>query len=292
MTRRLPSLAGLQAFEAVARHLSFTGAAQELNLTQTAVSHRIRRLEEQLGLRLFVRRNRRVVLTRQAQDYSSSMRAAFDTLYDSTDRLLRDDRRGVLTVSTLISFAAKWLVPRLAEFHAVHPGVDVRFLTSSAPADFESDEIDIAIRYGDGVWPGLRADFLLQERLFPVCSPKLLDGPHPLREPKDLAAHSLVHITTYAEDWAHWLSAAGIGGLRIHHELKFDLAFAAIEAVLDGAGVGMGRSSLVEYDLANGRLVAPFGPRVPRRAYYVVTPEHMADRPKVTLFRDWLLASV
>ncbi|MEE9250235.1 MAG: transcriptional regulator GcvA [Alphaproteobacteria bacterium] len=292
MTRRLPSLAGLQAFEAVARHLSFTRAAQELNLTQTAVSHRIGRLEEQVGRRLFVRRNRRVMLTRQAQEYLSSVRAAFDTLYDSTDRLLRDDECGVLTVSTLISFAAKWLVPRLAAFHAMHPDIDVRFLTSSAPVDFESDEVDIAIRYGDGAWPGLRSDLLLQERLFPVCSPKLLDGPLPLRVPRDLAAHSLVSITTYVEDWAHWLSVAGIEGLTVRRELKFDLAFAAIEAIIDGAGVGMGRSSLVEYDLANGRLIAPFGPQVPRRAYYVVAPEAMADRPKVKLFRDWLLASV
>ncbi len=197
-----------------------------------------------------------------------------------------------MTVSTLISFAAKWLVPRLAEFHSVHPDIDVRVLTSSSPVDFESDEVDIAIRYGDGAWPGHRAVLLLQERLFPVCSPKLLDGPHPLRDPRDLAAHTLVHITTYDEDWAHWLSAAGMQGLEARHELKFDLAFAAIEAVVDGAGVAMGRSSLVAYDLENRRLIAPFGPQLPRRAYYVVTPEPKADRPKVKLFRDWLLASV
>ena len=291
MKQRLPSLTGLQAFEAVARHMSFTRAAAELNVTQTAVSHRIARLEAELGLRLFLRRNRGIVLTEQAQAYLAGVSGAFEALHRSTERLLRQDEQGVLTVSTLVSFAAKWLVPRLAGFQEAHPEINVRILTSGANVDFGREDVDMAIRYGDGSWPGLRADLLVEEALLPVCSPKLLQGPNPLREPKDLAGRPAVHITAYGDDWARWLAAAKLEGLVLGRQLKFDLAFAAIEAVIDGAGVGMGRTSLVDYDLANGRLVAPFGPRLPRRAFYVVAPEQKAEQRKIKLFRNWLLAS-
>lgn len=291
MNRKLPSLTGLQAFEAVARNGSFTRAAEELNVTQTAVSHRIARLEAELGLRLFLRRKGGLVLTEPAEGYLAAVSGAFGALYDSTDRLLRRDEQGVLTVSTLTSFAAKWLVPRLAGFQAAHPDIDVRILTSSTNVDFGQEDVDLAIRYGDGRWPGLRADLLLEEALMPVCSPRFLAGPDPLKAPEDLAGRPTVHITSYGDDWARWLAAAGLDGLKLGRPLKFDLAFAAIEAVIDGAGIGMGRTSLVDYDLANGRLAAPFGPRLRRRAFYVVVPEQRAEQPKVKRFRDWLLSS-
>ena len=279
MNRRLPSLTGLQAFEAVARHGSFTRAAEELNVTQTAVSHRIARLEAELGLRLFLRRKGGLVLTEPAEGYLTAVSGAFGALYDSTSRLLRRDEQGVLTVSTLTSFAAKWLVPRLAGFQAAHPDIDVRILTSSANVDFGQEDVDLAIRYGDGRWPGLRADLLLEEALVPVCSPRFLEGRDPLTAPEDLAGRPTVHITSYGDDWARWLAAAGMEGLALGRPLKFDLAFAAIEAVIDGAGVGMGRTSLVAYDLANGRLVAPFDLRLRRRAFYIVVPEQRVEQP-------------
>src|ERR1700757_3324833 len=168
MTSRLPSLNGLRAFEAAARHMSFTVAASELNVTQTAISHQIRRLEEELGIRLFVRQNRALTLTPQGKDYLPGVRAAFNDLRLATDRLLRKDNEHVLTVSTLASLAAKWLLPRLTSFQQAHPGIDVRITTSTSLVDFRRDDVDAAIRYGGGQWQGLRADWLMADELFPV----------------------------------------------------------------------------------------------------------------------------
>src|SRR5450759_5957776 len=193
MTARLPSLNGLRAFEAAARHLSFTHAAAELNVTQTAISHQIRRLEEELGLRLFIRQNRALALTPQARDYLPGVRAAFNDLKLATDRLLRRDDDQVLTVSTLASLAAKWLLPRLSAFQETHPGIDVRITTSTSLVDFKRGDVDAGIRYGRGHWPGLRADWLMADELFPVCSPALLAGDKPLRCPPDLARQTLLH---------------------------------------------------------------------------------------------------
>src|SRR5215475_2878240 len=193
MTARLPSLNGLRAFEAAARHLSFTQAAAELNVTQTAISHQIRRLEEDLGLRLFIRKNRALALTAKAKDYLPGVRAAFNDLRLATDRLMRKDNDNVLTISTLASLAAKWLLPRLTPFQEAHPGIDVRITTSTSLVDFQRDNVDAAIRYGRGKWPGVRADWLMADELFPVCSPSLLRGEKPLRCPEDLAHHTLLH---------------------------------------------------------------------------------------------------
>src|SRR5580700_5328149 len=195
MTARLPSLNGLRAFEAAARHLSFTVAASELNVTQTAISHQIRRLEEELGIRLFVRQNRALALTPQARDYLPGVRAAFNDLRLATDRLLRKDEH-VLTVSTLASLAAKWLLPRLSAFQETHPGIDVRITTSPGLVDFRNGDVDAAIRYGRGHWPGTRADWLTADELFPVCSPVLLKGDRPLKCPQDLAHHTLLHTSS------------------------------------------------------------------------------------------------
>src|ERR1700756_3428670 len=193
MTARLPSLNGLRAFEAAARLLSFTLAASELNVTQTAISHQIRRLEEELGIRLFIRKNRALALTPQARDYLPGVRAAFNDLRLATDRLLRKDEDNVLTISTLASLAAKWLLPRLSTFQEAHPGIDVRITTSTSLVDFKGGDVDAAIRYGRGNWPGVRAQWLMADELFPVCSPALLKGDKPLRCPEDLANHTLLH---------------------------------------------------------------------------------------------------
>src|SRR3984957_13187869 len=189
----LPSLNGLRAFEAAARLMSFTHAAAELNVTQTAISHQIRRLEDQLGTRLFIRRNRALALTREAEEYLPSVRAAFEDLRRATARLLRTGHEGRLTVSTTASLATKWLVSRVAAFQDANPGLEVRISTSTHLVDFQREEVDIAVRYGLGVWPGLRAHWLMAERLFPVCSPALLNRATPLRRPEDLANHTLLH---------------------------------------------------------------------------------------------------
>jgi LysR family transcriptional regulator, glycine cleavage system transcriptional activator len=295
MTARLPSLNGLRAFEAAARHLSFTVAASELNVTQTAISHQIRRLEQELGIRLFVRQNRALALTPEARDYLPRVRAAFNDLRLATDRLLRKDNDHVLTVSTLASLAAKWLLPRLSSFQEEHPGIDVRITTSTALVDFRTGDVDAAIRYGRGQWPGLRADWLMADQLFPVCSPSLLTGNRPLRSPEDLRDHVLLHTSGgYGDDWRLWLTAAGLpANFAKQPGLTFDLIFMTVQAAIDGIGVAMGRTSYVETDIAKGRLVVPFEITLPADAgFYLVSPEAKADSPKLAAFRQWLIASV
>jgi LysR family glycine cleavage system transcriptional activator len=294
MTARLPSLNGLRAFEAAARHLSFTVAASELNVTQTAISHQIRRLEEELGIRLFVRRNRALTLTPEARDYLPGVRAAFNDLRLATDRLLRRDDDHVLTVSTLASLAAKWLLPRLSTFQEAHPGIDVRITTSTGLVDFRSGGVDAAIRYGRGHWQGLRADWLMADELFPVCSPALLKGDKPLRCPQDLVHHTLLHSSGgFDDDWRQWLTAAGLpADISKQPGLSFDLIFLTVQAAIDGSGVAMGRTSYVQDDIAKGRLVVPFEIALPADAgFYLVSPETKADPPKLAAFRQWLKAS-
>ena len=290
----LPSLNGLRAFEAAARHLSFTRAAAELSVTQTAISHQIRRLEEQLGVRLFLRQSRALLLTREAQEYLPAVRAAFEDLRAATERLRRPEKAQALTVSTMASLAAKWLLPRLAGFQEAHPGIEVRISTSSHLVDFRREEVDVAIRYGRGRWPGLTADWLMAEDIFPVCSPALLAGERPLKRPQDLVHHTLIHATLAREDWQLWLTAAGLPtALASRPGLTFDLSLMALQAAIDGLGVALGRTPFVEADIAAGRLVVPFDIKLPAEAgFYVVAPQETAETPKIALFRDWLIATV
>jgi len=301
MTARLPSLNGLRAFEAAARHLSFTRAASELNVTQTAISHQIRRLEQELGVRLFLRRNRALQLTAEARDYLPGIRAAFNDLRLATDRLTRRGHDNVLTVSTLASFAAKWLLPRLSDFQDSHPAIDVRITTSTALIDFRDGRglqgdghVDAGIRYGRGHWPGVRADWLMADELFPVCSPALLTGKHPLRRPEDLRDHVLLHTSnTGSDDWRQWLTAAGLPtDISTQRGVTFDMIFMTVQAAIDGNGVAMGRTTYVRDDIAKGRLVVPFTITLPADAgFYLVSPDGSADPPKLAAFRAWLTTS-
>ena len=221
------------------------------------------------------------------------MSAACDGRAEATARLASRREGGALTVSTLASFAIKWLVPRLAGFQAAHPGIDVRITTSTDLVHFERDEVDMAIRYGRGGWSGLRAARLMGEDLFTVCSPDLLAGPAPLALPADLARHTLLHFTGYRDDWRVWLTATGTDGVDPDRGLTFDLLVATLQAAIDGLGVALGRTPLVAADLAAGRLVAPFDLTLPAEsAYYVVAPETTWSQPKVARFRDWLLQTV
>lgn len=291
MSGRLPSLNGLRAFEAAARHMSFTLAANELNVTQTAISHQIKRLEQELGVRLFVRQNRSLALTPQARDYLPGIRAAFHDLRHATERLLRKDT-GVLTISTLTSLAVKWVLPRLSAFQTAYPAIDVRITTSATLVDFRDADVDAAIRYGRGQWPGLRADWLMADHMFPVCSPSLLAGPKPLKKPADLKHHTLLHTTTGAtdDDWRTWLTAAGLPTDLTHHGVTFDLTVLTIQAAIDGMGVAIGRTAYVQEDIARGRLVVPFEMTLPADAgFYLVTPEGRADSPNMQTFRAWLM---
>ena len=294
MTARLPSLNGLRAFEAAARHLSFTLAAAELNVTQTAISHQIKRLEEELGLRLFVRKNRALALTPQAKDYLPGVRAAFNNLRLATDRLLRKEDDNVLTISTLASLAAKWLLPRLATFQEAHPKIDVRITTSSSLVDFKNGDVDAAIRYGRGNWPGTRAHWLMADELFPVCSPALLKGDKPLRCPEDLKDHVLLHTSgANSDDWRLWLTAAGLPtDISKQPGISFDMTFMTVQAAIDGMGVAMGRTSYVQDDIAKSRLVVPFRIALPADAgFYLVAPDGRREAQKLAAFREWVVAA-
>ncbi len=286
--RRLPPLKSLRTFEAAARHLSFTRAAEELHVTQAAVSHQIKGLEEHLGVKLFRRLNRTLLLTEPAQHYLPSVRRAFDLLLEATDRLLASRERATLTVSVLPSFAARWLVPRLGRLLREHDDIDIRVAPSDALVDFERDGVDVGIRYGLGRYPGLRADRLLTENIFPVCSPSLLHGPQPLREPTDLRRHVLLH--TDDADWRTWLLAAGVEDVDPTRGPFFADSSMLLQAAAAGHGVALARGVLAQDELAAGRLVRPFTLSLPTEyAYYVVSPAARADEPAIVTFREWLL---
>jgi LysR family glycine cleavage system transcriptional activator len=293
----LPSLNGLYAFEAVARHGSFARAAAELCMTRAALGHRIRRLEEQLGVALFARRARGLMLTPEGAAYLPDVRAAFTTLHTATDELLCRQRGRIVTVSVTPTLAAKWLVPRLPAFYATHPGIEVRISTSMRMVDFAREGIDMAIRYGLGVWPGLRSDRLLMtDVVSPVCSPELLRGARPLCAPADLASHTLLTIDYQRIEWQLWLNTAGIPQEVVRdlmwRGLTFDVAYMALEAAIDGLGVALGYAPYVEADIAAGRLVAPFDLSLPCSVgfdAYLVCPERVAQAPDIRAFRDWLL---
>ncbi|MDP6389374.1 MAG: transcriptional regulator GcvA [Alphaproteobacteria bacterium] len=289
MATLLPPLKSLPVFEAAARHLSFTKAAGELNVTQAAVSHQIKGLEDWLGIDLFRRYNRRLALTEAGQAYLPSVRDSLDALARATENLRGTEETGALTVSVLTSFAATWLMPRLRYFRASHPEIDVRIDAEDGLADFAAGDVDLAIRYGHGDYPGMRVDRLMTEDIFPVCSPRLLEGPHPLRRPEDLRHHTLLHDTK-RDDWQRWLMAAGFEDYYSSHGPAFNFANMVLDAAIAGDGVALGRSAIAEEALADGRLVKPFDVSLPAEfAYYIVTPEATADRPKIVAFREWFL---
>ncbi len=290
MSRRLPPLNALRAFEAAARHLSFTRAADELHVTQTAISHQIKGLEERLGVRLFRRLPRGLLLTEEAQRYLPPVRDAFDRIAAATAQLAAGSSSGSLTVSVLPSFAAKWLVPRLGRFRAAHPDLDLRISSSSQLVDFARDDVDVGIRMGRGNYPGLRVDRLFGESVVPVCSPELLSGPHPLRRPVDLRHHVLLHDDDHT-GWQLWLELAGVEGVDARRGPILTDSAMVVQAAADGQGVALARSVLAAGDLAAGRLVRPFEVSLPHDlAYYLVSPEATAEQPKIRAFRAWVLA--
>ena len=292
MARRLPPLNALPSFEAAARHLSFSKAADELHVTHGAVSRAVRHLEDHLGVRLFVRATRSVRLTAVGSTYASEVREALDRVAAATITARGHQSSGTLNISTLDSFAAKWLVPRLFRFRRAHGDIDVRLSTSEKLADFVTDGIDVAIRYGRGQYPGLKVELLLEEDVFPVCSPAFLEGPHPLRAPADLVHYTLIHDDFHI-DWAMWLRTAGVEGIDPHRGPTYNASSHAVQAAVLGEGVVLGRSALIADDLAAGRLVRPFALRMPAGlAYHLVYPPRALQRHKVKAFRDWLLAEV
>ncbi|TNE40745.1 MAG: transcriptional regulator GcvA [Alphaproteobacteria bacterium] len=288
---RLPPLKALQSFEAAARHLSFSKAADELFVTPAAISHQVKALEDWLGFSLFKRLNRAVILTDEGQAYVVGVREGLEAISNATDKVMKQELAGHLHVDTLPSFAARWLLPRLSRFRDEEPDIDVRLSASHQLTDFNRDDVDVVIRYGHGNYPGLRVDkFLKEDVMFPVCSPSLLQGEHPLRTPADLKYHTLLHDDMRI-DWQTWLAAAGVTDIDPKKGPSFNDSSMVLTAAMEGQGVALGRSTLAEDDLIAGRLVRPFNvrPLMAGHAYYIVCPEETADRPRIIAFRKWLL---
>ena len=297
MRRRLPSLNALRAFEAAGRHVSFSRAAEELHVTPAAIGQQVRALESYLGETLFVRLNRSVELTVAGQALLPGLSDGFDQLARTMEAFYRRTVRRPLTVSVEPDFGAKWLVRRLDRFREHHPGIEIRLDATIRVIDFAREAVDLAIRYGDGDYPGLRCDVLFEEDVFPVCSPALLEGPHPLVHPEDLQWHRLLHQDWAANaptwpDWKMWLMAAGVENVDPTHGLQFASGSYGLmmDAALAGHGVALASSVLVADDIEAGRLVKPFDLGVHQSLrYYLVGPEATADEPMTTAFREWLI---
>jgi len=289
MKRRNITLRQLKVFERVARRLSFTRAADELAVTQSAVSHQVTALEEWAGVPLFKRQGRAMVLTEAAVKFLPAVSTALDQIALAGRKLQAvDPTHGWLTVAVMPSFAAKWLVPRLADFHEKNPDMDVWIATFEAQTGALGSDIDVAIRYGRGDWPGLASVRIMSEELFPVCAPRLAAG---LKAPADLASSTLLH-DELREDWAMWFAAAGLTGVDTARGPGFDDSGLLIQAAIEGLGVALGRSVLVKGDLDAGRLVRPFDVALAAEfAYYLVYPPDLESAPKIETFRTWLLAT-
>ena len=289
MARRLPPLNGLKAFEAAARNGNFTRAAEELNVTQGAVSHQVKALEDTLGLKLFQRERHRVILTEAGRDYLSVIRDALDQIAVGTDRLLQRQGSGTLTVSISPDFAAKWLVNRLSRFSEKHPDVDLRVSATAHYIDFARDDVDLAIRHGDGNWPGLDVQRLYSERLFPVCSPKLVAGRNRITKPADLLKFPLLRLED-AKNWTRLFDAAGVKAA-VGPGPVLNRASMLIDAAIDGQGIALARTALAAWDLINGRLVRPVGISLRMtNTYWIVCPRAASNVPKIKAFRNWVLA--
>jgi LysR family transcriptional regulator, glycine cleavage system transcriptional activator len=292
-------LNALRAFEAAARHRSYVAAAEELNVTPAAVGQLVRSLEEVLGIKLFHRSQAgpaRLVLTDHAQAAIPDLQAGFDRLAMAFERLKAGRARIVVSVTVPPAFADKWLLRRLERFAAQYPAYDLRIDTNGRLVDFAAERMEVGIRYGAGRWPGLEATFLLQDAFFPVCSPALLEGSHPLRGPEDLQHHSLIHDRSMAFEetfptWRSWLESAGFAHIECGRGLQINDSAAVIQAAIAGSGVALGRTTLVAVDLAEGRLARPFGEDLAYDfAYYIIHRPDAGNEPGIAAFKEWLLA--
>ncbi len=288
MSLRLPSLPALRAFEAAGRHLSFTKAAAELFVTQAAISHQVRTLEEQLKVKLFHRTTRRLSLTEAGRRLLPAATAAFEGLARAVADLGEGER--LLTVTTTPSFGARWLAPRLGRFAAAQPDIDLSVRHTTATLDLRRDGVDLGLRWGQGHWPGTKAELLATADLTPVCAPALLSGKGALRQPADLARATLLHDDNRAE-WREWLLVAGLDPAPAARGPVFDDPNSLLQAALDGQGVALATRSLVQRDVAAGRLATPFPLTIGEGyGYYLVYLPEALQRPKVAAFRDFALA--
>jgi DNA-binding transcriptional LysR family regulator len=290
MPYRLPPLNSLRLFEAAGRHLSFKLAAEELNITPSAVSHGIQSLEDWLGVVLFARGRRSLTVTEAGAAYLPRVRDALERLAMATDAVPGRRPSGRLSVSVAPSFGMRWLLPNLPRFSDRHPDIAVSLDTSHRAIEFPRDGVDLAIRMGRGDWPGLHADCLVVEELVPVCAPGLVTA---IGTAAALTKQTLLHVTDVTEDWAAWARLAGVDALDFGRGLRFDTIHMALEAAAQGLGVAIGRLPLIAADLAAGRLVSVLGP--PRRGqtgYWLIAGRGSLARPEAAAFRTWIHAEL
>ena len=288
--RWLPSLSALRAFEAAARHESAKQAAEELSVTATAISHQIRALEESLGVPLFLRKPRQLELTAQGRELQQVLESAFDSISAAAVRLSAVPCRQAITLSTTPAVAVRWLLSWVCMLRDAQPNIDLRIHASHEPVALDGVTADIAIRYGDGRWPGLVAEKLFDNTFIPACSPHL-----GLHDASELAGHSLIHFRNQAVvsspiDWATWQKQAKVPGLDVSAGLVFSDETHAISAAVGAQGVALMSRQLIEDELREGRLVQPFGPELEGKPFFLVYPEHRKHDPTIQAVRDWVMA--
>jgi len=295
VSRPIPPLNALRAFEVAARHLSFTRAADELFVTPSAVSHQVKTLEENLGVMLFTRDSKSLTLTSAGKAYLPGVQEAFKQLVYATHQLHQSLGVPSLKINLPPTFAVKWLTPRMQRFMQAHPDIDLKISTAKDMVDFTREDFDMAVRYGRGVYPGLYSELCLPVEVFPVCSPQLLKDPaRPLKSPEDLRFHVLLHDeSTYADvsnpNWAMWLEYAGVTDVDTTRGPSFWPSHLVIGAAIDGLGVALAKKHWVVDDIASGRLVRPFaGSMQVEFAYYIIFPEDRAKDPRIRAFLEWM----
>ncbi len=297
MSERLPPLNALKVFESVSRLLSAKKASEELHVTPAAVSHQIKLLESQLGLPLFKRLNRRLLLTEAGQQYSSALQEIFKQLSEET-RKLRQNLRSLLTISVEPAFAIYWLIPRLDKFKKEFPNIELRISASYELVDFKKSDIDIGIRWGNGKYLGLNSTLIFQNEVFPVCSPALLKK-HPIKEPNDLKHFTLLHETGAIAhpdypDWRTWTKAVGATEVNPESGLYFETGYLLIQAAMEGQGIALERSDFVKPAIEAGKLLRLFDVSIhePTNGYYLVFPENRIHDNKIISFLTWLKSEI
>jgi LysR family glycine cleavage system transcriptional activator len=295
MKTRLPSMTSLMSFEATARTLSFTKAASELHLTQTAISHQIKNLEDLLGHKLFIRSANNLALTKAGEEYLSTVREVIMSLSIATESLIDQNNSNVLAIECFGMFAVKQLIPRLHEFQKLHPEIMLRIRTTQQTKTHPIHNFDIAIWHGNGNWSGVDAEPLGSEEIFPVCSPALLGGKLSLTSPAEMSQYRIIKATSPVanDEWESWMAYANEGNLEFSSTIHCDHLATSLEAAVSGLGIALGRSSLVEDDLKKGTLIEPLSIRAPSSSnYYLVSPKGGDQNKKTKLFKSWLRKSM
>lgn len=292
MSRSLPPLNPLHVFEVVARTQNLTLAAQELRVTQSAVSRQVATLEAYLGVGLFRRERHGVTLTQVGRAYAEKVVPAFEQIGDATDALLRSTRQGVLRVRTYTTFTAKWLIPRLPAFREKHPDIEVVISNGVPDVDFDRDPVDVAIQFGDGKWPRVQLDLLFGDEIEPVCSPAFLQQHLGAGEaPATLLKQRLLESRYRSADWGDWLAATGLAPAAEQSErMRFSTSVLTWQAALDGLGIAIGQLTMLESEFRQGTLVRPFARPLRReRGHYLVRPAEQRYSQKVNAFRHWIM---